>query len=137
MPLACLKDSVLGIDAMYYLSTFLTPAKEPLLSALGGFPLGLQKNIEKELQDIQSAGIELHFVFSGLDSGMNEDPFGPSIEIARINQNAFSTYAQDLPKQAVEILREPGLVTFLSLFPLQKVTDGAKVSSMQLTCPSS
>lgn len=108
-PLTCLNGSVIGIDAAYYLERFLVPsAKEPLLSALGGVPLSLEKTIVKDLSDLQIAGVKPHFVFDGLDFGINDDPFGPSIESARVNAVAFDTYERDMADEAMNIFKTSG-----------------------------
>lgn len=106
MPLTCLNDSVIGIDATYYLEGLL--AQEPLLSALGGYPLALESTVVKQLLELQSAGFKPHFVFDGLDFGIKDDPFGPSIESARANAVAFDTYERNLAPEAIEIFRTSG-----------------------------
>ncbi|KAL9599757.1 MAG: hypothetical protein Q9219_003640 [cf. Caloplaca sp. 3 TL-2023] len=89
LPITALNNSVIGIDAAFYLER---TVKEPLLSALGGFPLGLEPNLVRELNDLQSAGLRLHFVFNGLDDRSNDDTFGSSLASAKANATAFETY---------------------------------------------
>ena len=109
MPLTCLNNSVIGIDATYYLEGLLAPpAKEPLLSALGGYPLMLESTIVKQLHELQIAGLKPHFVFDGLDFGIKDDPFGPSIASARANAVAFDTYERDLAAEAIDTFRTSG-----------------------------
>lgn len=108
MPLTCLNDSVLGIDATHYLERFLAPAEEPLLSALGGFPLSLENIIVKQLKNLQSAGVRLHFVFDGLDSALKDNSFGPSVASARAHAEAFITYERNQTKEAIKIFRNSG-----------------------------
>ena len=110
MPLSCLSGSVIGVDAIYYLETLLAAHKEPLLSALGGFPLALENTVKKELDDIQSSGLKLHFVFNGLDFGIKDDPFRPSIKAAQANAQAFETYESDRAQEAIEIFRTSGMM---------------------------
>ena len=125
MPLSCLYDSVIGVDATYYLERLLAPAvKEPLLSALGGYPLMLETTIAKELDNLQSAGLKMHFVFNGLDFGIKDDPFGPSIASARTNAVAFDTYERDLATEAINTFRSSGQ-------PSPKVIDGWFVFSFR------
>lgn len=114
MPLTCLKDSVIGIDAAYYLEHFLTPSKEPLLSALGGSPLGLESAIMKELSVLQGAGFKPHFVFNGLDYGIKDDPFGPSITSSLLNANAFDIYEKEMPDEAILLFKESGIALMRS-----------------------
>lgn len=108
MPLNCLNSSVIGIDAIYYLEKLLAAHKEPLLSALGGPPLALEAKIVKELEDIQSCGIKLYFVFNGLGWGIKDDPFAASIASARANASAFDIYERDQAKEAIGVFRDSG-----------------------------
>ncbi|KAI4289561.1 MAG: hypothetical protein L6R35_001173 [Caloplaca aegaea] len=108
MPISTLRDSVIGIDAAYYLEG---PAKEPLVSALGGSPLALETSIVRELKDWEAVGIRPHFVFDGLDDGINDNPFGPSVVSARSNATAFETYDSDEAEQAIELFRTSGTPT--------------------------
>ena len=118
MPLNCLKSSVIGVDALYYLENLLAAHKEPLLSALGGFPLALETRIVKELREIQSCGAKLYFVFNGLDWGIKDDQFAISIASARQNATAFDIYENDRAKEAIGVFRESGLIPFGPFGPL-------------------
>ncbi|KAA6408456.1 MAG: hypothetical protein FRX48_07538 [Lasallia pustulata] len=115
MPLTCLKDSVIGIDAAYYLERLLMPSKEPLLSALGGSPFGLEFAIMKELSVLQAAGFKPHFVFNGLDYGIKDDPFGPSIASSLANAAAFDIYEKEMPDAAIRLFQESGSPTAAAL----------------------
>ncbi|KAI4163464.1 MAG: hypothetical protein LQ342_002971 [Letrouitia transgressa] len=108
MPITCLADSVVGFDASYYLDRLLSPAVDSVSSALGGWPLGLESNIVKELRNFQQAGITPHFVFNGLDSEIRDDPFGPSLSWARTNAQAFEIYEKELPGDAIEMFKRSG-----------------------------
>ena len=108
MPLSCLNGSVIGVDGIYYLETLLAAHKEPLLSALGGFPLGLENTVKKELDDMQSSGLQLHFVFNGLEFDIKDDPFGPSLKAAHANAQAFETYESNRAQEAIDIFRTSG-----------------------------
>ncbi len=109
MPLSNLANCIIGVDAAYYLESFLAPpVKEPLLSALGGFPLALEQAITKDLDALKTAGLKLHFVFSGLDYGVVDDPFGPSVMSARANAAAFKTYDADLANEAIIEFKKTG-----------------------------
>ncbi|KAL8951879.1 MAG: hypothetical protein Q9222_002185 [Ikaeria aurantiellina] len=112
MPISSLSHSVIGIDAAYYLEGF---AKEPLLSALGGFPLALASTIVKELGDLQSIGLRLHFVFNGLDHGFDDDPFGASLAAANLNAQAFEEYDMAKPQAAIAIFKSSGNPTSAAL----------------------
>lgn len=101
LPLASLKNAVIGIEAAHYLNRFLTPSQEPLLSAVGGSPLGLKTLIENELAAFRDAEITPIFVFNGLESGKKLDPFNAGIVAARTNADAFEVYHKGLGTQAV------------------------------------
>ena len=110
MPLSNLTDKVIGVDAAHYLESFLAPpVKEPLLSALGGFPLALEQSIIKDLRALQTAGLKLHFVFNGLDHGIADDPFRLSIVSARANAAAFKTYDADMANEAIIEFKKTGV----------------------------
>ncbi|KAL8735967.1 MAG: hypothetical protein Q9166_000529 [cf. Caloplaca sp. 2 TL-2023] len=108
MPISSLSDSVIGIDAAYYLTG---PAKEPLVSAIGGFPLALETTLLRELNDLQAVGLRPHFVFNGLDYGTDDDPFGPSLASAASNAVAFETYEAENAVQAIQVFKTSGAPT--------------------------
>lgn len=118
MPLSNLKGSVIGVDANYYLETLLGAHKEPLLSALGGFPLALENTVKKELDDLYSSGLRLHFVFNGLDFGIKDDPFRPSVKSALANASAFDVYESDRAQDAIDIFRASGTTLVSPYSPL-------------------
>ncbi|KAL8801382.1 MAG: hypothetical protein Q9182_004496 [Xanthomendoza sp. 2 TL-2023] len=105
MPISYLNDGVIGIDAVYYLES---SAREPLLSALGGFPLGLEFSIVRELNDLQAVGLRPHFVFNGLDYGIDDDAFGPSLACAANIALGFETYEGSHAAQAAHIFKTSG-----------------------------
>ena len=108
MPLTCLKDSIIGIDAAYYLAHFLQPGKESLLAALGGQPFVLESSIMRELDDCRAAGFDVHFVFDGLDWGNQDEPFKASILDSFTSATAFETYEKDMPSEACKVFQKSG-----------------------------
>ena len=110
LPLSALKDSVIGIDAVYYLERLLYPPKEPLLSALGGTPLALEAIISKDLAALQTAGIKPHFVFDGLECGVHPDPFKASVESSAQIVKAFEIYEKDMANEAINVFRASGML---------------------------
>lgn len=105
-----MKDATLGIEAAYYINKLLTtpPTKEPLLTALGGFPYGIRDQIESDILGFQEAGIKPLFVFNGLRIARDEKPFsildpGPSQRL-----RAWEMYDRGLPQQAVDAFGEAG-----------------------------
>ena len=115
-PLSSLKDAAIGIDASYYLGLHLhhEPSKEPLLTALGGFPFGLKVLVEKELQDLKQLGITAVFVFPGLEFGKKEFFYDPQTADALGNDRAWELYDQGLGERVVEAFgKEAGPVACL------------------------
>lgn len=100
---------MIGIEAAYYLDRFLTPSQEPLLSAVGGSPLGLKTLIENELAALQSADITPVFVFNGLESGRKLDPFNAAAVAVRTNTDAFEVYHKGQGAQAVRLFGSSGM----------------------------
>ena len=105
MPISCLNDSIIGIDAEYFLEG---SKKDSLLSALGGFPYGLGSDIIRQLKSLQSVGIQTHFVFNGLDHDVKDDPFGPSLATANLNTEAFNLYEQEQADKGIEKFKKSG-----------------------------
>lgn len=90
-----LKGMRVAIEAADYLNTRILKnpaAKEPLVPALGGLPLGLTKHIEDDLERFTSYQITPFFVFSGLDLAKSDDPFRQRQDGATINQDAWRLY---------------------------------------------
>jgi len=104
LPLSVLKDTTIGIEADHYLLRLLTtsPSKEPLVTALGGFPFGLRYAVEGDIEDFQKAGIKPIFVFSGLKIVRNEKPFSVNDDGPAKRSQAWDLYDQGLASEAVE-----------------------------------
>jgi XPG N-terminal domain len=109
-PLSALKDAVLGIEAAHYLNRLLTtpPSREPLLSALGGFPFALKTYIENDLEILKRNGIVPLFVFSGMDLAKKDKPFSHLNDSALANTRAWELYDQHQAIQAVETFGNSG-----------------------------
>lgn len=84
-----LKDRTIGIDAAHFLRTL---PQEALLSALGGAPLALDTTVSSAVTVLHNAGLNLHFVFSGLESGVEDDLGAKAAYAARLNNEAFNLY---------------------------------------------
>ena len=108
MPLTSLRNSVIGVDANFYLERLLLPSKEPLLSAIGGSPLALGVIIAKELEDLKTVGLKLHFVFNGLDYDVKDTIFQQSIVASEANAGAFKIYEEDRATEAITIFKKSG-----------------------------
>lgn len=102
-----LQDRVIGIDAAYYI---LGLNKDPLLSALGGPPLAFESTVINAIKHLQDAGLKLHFVFDGLDSGIGSDSIIRSVRTAQLASEAFSLYESDQGKQAKDVFKASGML---------------------------
>jgi len=87
-PLRFLHGAVVGIHAAHYI----THLAELVHSALGGSPLAFGKKVEEEIRELKDAGVEMHFVFDGLDYGVKEDTLARSEDMNRLNTEAFDLY---------------------------------------------
>lgn len=105
-----MKDSVIGIEADHYLQKLLTtsPSKEPLVTALGGFPFGLKNTVEADIDDLRKAGIKPLFVFRGLKTVRSEAPFSVNDEGPANRSRAWDLYDQGLANEAVEAFGAAG-----------------------------
>ena len=103
LDLKFLKGCTIGIDAIHYLRSL---PQESLLSALGGAPLALESTIIRAISDLQKAGLTLHFVFNGLDSGVEENAAESSARAAQLSNEAFNLYEG---KQAADAERSFGI----------------------------
>ena len=99
---------VIGVDAAYYLEELRYPTKEPLVAALGGFPMAFEAMITRGIKDIESCGCKLYFFFNGLDSGLNDTPFATSVHAASVNSRAFSVYEMGNATGAIEHFKHSG-----------------------------
>ena len=86
-----LNDCTIGIDATYFLEKLL---QDSLHLALGGSSPCLETKVAAWIHDLNAAGLKLHFVFNGLDSGVGSDPAANAARAAQINYEAFSAYEE-------------------------------------------
>ena len=103
MPLHYLRGRRIAVDAAYFLSNL---GPEGLLSALGGSPLSLGARITDAVTSLQKSGLELHFVFNGLDDGQKSDPFAVAAASARAVDEGFSLYDASSTDEANKIFVE-------------------------------
>ncbi|KAL6721581.1 hypothetical protein ACLMJK_000685 [Lecanora helva] len=114
-----LKDCTVGVDAIHYLRNV---PQEALLSALGGNPLTLMSNVIQAITDLQSAGIRLHFVFNGLDSGSEDDAPVSSVRAANLSNEAFNLYESKQPVEAERTFSASGVSAISSITECLKKT---------------
>lgn len=112
-----LKDTILGIDTHYYLQKALTSQlKEPLVSALGGFPFSLKTTIQQDLYEMREAGIKPIFVFSGISLAPIEKPFLTPDDSAKLRTRAWELYDKGQAMDAVEAFGQAGVIHATELF---------------------
>ena len=99
---------IIGVDATYYLEELRYAVKEPLVAALGGFPMALEAMIARGIKDIESCDCKLYFFFDGLDPGLNETPFQSSAAMATVISRAFSVYEVGDASAAIEHFKHSG-----------------------------
>lgn len=78
------------------------------MAAIGGWPLALEAIISKELNDLQSVGLKVHFVFNGLDYGIKDDLFGHSVASWNTIAKGFDLYEKNMATEAIEVFKEAG-----------------------------
>lgn len=99
-----LRGMRVGIEAANFLDHRMlnhSRTKEPLVSALGGLPLGFQQHIEEDLDKFASLQIQPFFVFSGLDVSKQDDPFRQRQEGAAVNSTAWQLYDRHEAEKSV------------------------------------
>lgn len=102
-------DAFIGIEAAYYLDRFLkVQAKEPLLSALGGFPFSIKTAIEDDLESLQAARITPIFFFGGIEVGNKDTLLKDLSHAAILNAQAWDLYDQHEAQQAVDTFGNSG-----------------------------
>lgn len=68
LPLDVLKDTRIGIDVNHYVRQLLTSEdhREPMVAAVGGYPLALASVIEKQMKNLEDMRITPVLIFNGL-----------------------------------------------------------------------
>jgi len=117
LPLSVLKDTAIGIEAHYYLQKALaSQLKEPLVSALGGFPFGLKQMIQNDMRELRENGIKPVFVFSGIQLAPTEKPFSVPDNSAKLRTRAWELYDKGQAVEAVDMFGQAGVITVVELF---------------------
>ncbi|KAI9763500.1 MAG: hypothetical protein M1835_007801, partial [Candelina submexicana] len=130
LPLADLTDAFIGIEAAHYLDRLLKfHAKEPLLSALGGFPFSMKRTIEDDLEILQTLRITPIFFFNGIDVGNKDLLLKDLSDAAQSNAQAWEMYDQHQAQQAVDTFGNSGSVKPENLFTFfQRILQERKVN---------
>lgn len=116
MSLSSLKGCTLGIDVNHYINSLLTAQSEPLVQAIGGFPLAVLDQIDHDTVALKALGITPLFVFDGLPLAISsvDKPFtgaSQSASSALAAQNraqAWDEYDKGNGERAVRQFDEVG-----------------------------
>ena len=111
-----LKGSTLGIDVNYYINALLQTQSEPLVQAIGGFPLALIDQIEHDVAALKEHNITPLFVFDGLPVAISavDKPFTGASQSAasalasQKRSQAWDEYDRGHGEQAVRQFDEVG-----------------------------
>ena len=107
-----LKGTALGIDAHHYLQKLVrSQLKEPLVSALGGFPFSLKMAIEQDLREFRENGIKPIFVFNGIVLAPSEKPFSVPDESVKLRSRAWELYDKGQAIEAVKAFGQAGAMS--------------------------
>ncbi|KFY38709.1 hypothetical protein V494_04251 [Pseudogymnoascus sp. VKM F-4513 (FW-928)] len=112
-PIAEYKDAPIAVHASYYLQKFLDtpPSAEPLLSAIGGFPLAIRIHINADLDQWQNHGITPRFYFDGQATVGSEEVAMKDAKVSMEKSNAaWQPYYQNQPTEAVIAFGKTGSV---------------------------
>jgi len=104
LPLSTLHGTRLGVDATAYLKRLLSSHdpnnSDQFLSAVGGVPLALTAQIERDLKALEKAGVKPVFVFPGLAPQAKERPFVVEDQRTFRRHQAWEHYEQGRVQQA-------------------------------------
>lgn len=99
---------IIGIDASHYLEELRYPAKEPLVPALGGYPMTLEATVVKAVNDIESCGCKLYFFFDGLESNHSSSILSNSVKGSLSVSRAFQIYEVGDAEGAIDQFKVSG-----------------------------
>lgn len=73
------------------------------------------------MKHLQDAGLKLHFVFNGLESGVGKDPVTCSTKAAQFDSEAFTLYEAELAKKARDLFQESGALNSTFMLGLELI----------------
>lgn len=112
----------IAVEASYYLRSLIEhpTTNEPLLSALGGFPLALKKHIESTLAQWREADLEPLFVFEGISTkDRAEEELNAAKEAIKKTDVAWKLYTENKATQAVAAFGTSGTVYTFQILQLE------------------
>ncbi|KAH8600056.1 temperature dependent protein affecting M2 dsRNA replication-domain-containing protein [Bisporella sp. PMI_857] len=118
-PFKEMENAVIGVEASDYLLRLTDEYPEPLLAALGGFPLALEKTIENELNHWKTHKMRPLFVFDGQPTvGQVEMEFRAAKTALETTKTAWDLYGDNKPTEAVKAFGSAGAVRPRDLYPI-------------------
>ena len=72
--------------------------------------MAFESTVINAVRHLQDAGLKLHFVFNGLESGIGRDPATSSARAAQLGSEAFTLYENDEGKQARDLFKASGML---------------------------
>jgi hypothetical protein len=109
VPDGCVGSPTIGIEAGHFLEQMRQPNKEPLVPALGGYPLALEAFVMKQVKPLKDMGLTLYFYFDGLETSFDGVPLKASVITAAAISEAFDVYDEGNATSAIDIFRQAGL----------------------------
>ena len=104
------EEMVIGVEATAYLQTIIEENPEPLLAALGGFPLVLKENIGTELDKWKENNMRPIFIFEGQPIvGQDEMTLRNAKAALDTTQKAWNLYGENKPTEAVTAFGASGM----------------------------
>ncbi|KAK9479965.1 temperature dependent protein affecting M2 dsRNA replication-domain-containing protein [Lipomyces japonicus] len=102
LPLAALKQSVVGIDAEYFLEQIIRSHKDPMAPAIGGLPTKFESSIDSFLSVLKAENITPLFVLKGLDVVSSRKPFSEVDATEQKRNEAWDVYNRRLSSEIVK-----------------------------------
>ncbi|TAQ84877.1 hypothetical protein B7494_g6798 [Chlorociboria aeruginascens] len=121
MSFSDLAGAKIAVEATNYLQHMIdeAPAHEPLLAALGGYPIGLKQHIKKELDNWKANDITPVFVFDGQSMvGKEQTTLHFAKAALAKTQKAWELYVDNDPEGAVKNFGSSGAVRVTDLYPV-------------------
>lgn len=70
--------------------------------------MAFESTVIDTVKHLKDAGLKLHFVFNGLESGVGRDPVTCSTKAAQFDSEAFNLYEAEQAKKARDLFQESG-----------------------------
>ena len=77
--------------------------------------MAFETTVINSVKHLQDAGLKLHFVFNGLDSGIGSDLVTSSARAAQLGGDAFALYETEQGKKAKDVFKASGMLYLVVL----------------------